>query len=79
MNSWIYLPVAIEFENSKTNLGFGIGQYPLFVNEKQVLFIEKKVQKFRITIKTLDKIPLGMPGEGNQPWLFIDEISIKNK
>jgi len=76
-NSWIYLPVAIEFENSKTNLGFGITQYPWFVNEKQVLFIGKKVRKFRITIKTLDKIPLGMPGEGNQPWLFIDEISIK--
>jgi hypothetical protein len=49
------------------------------VNEKQVLFIGKKVQKFRITIKNLDKIPRGMPGEGNQPWLFIDEISIKNK
>jgi hexosaminidase len=78
-NSWIHLPVAIEFENSKTNLGFGIAQSENFVNEKQVLFIGKKVQKFRITIKTLDKIPPGMPGEGNQPWLFIDEISIKNK
>ena len=78
-NSWIHLPVAIEFENSKTNLGFGFTQYPCFVNEKQVVFIGKKMRKFRITIKTLDKIPLGMPGEGNQPWLFIDEISIKNK
>ncbi|MCX6190650.1 MAG: family 20 glycosylhydrolase [Flavobacteriia bacterium] len=78
-NSWIHLPYAIEFKNLKTNLGFGIAQSENFVNEKQVLFIGKKVQKFRITIKTLDKIPLGMPGEGTQPWLFIDEISIKNK
>jgi hexosaminidase len=78
-NSWIHLPVAIEFQNSKTNVGFGFTQYPCFVNEKQVVFIGKKMRKFRITIKTMDKIPLGMPGEGNQPWLFIDEISIKNK
>lgn len=78
-NSWIHLPIAIEFQNSKTNAGFGIGQHPCFANEKQVLFIGKKVQKFKITIKTLDKIPKGMPGEGNQPWLFIDEISIINK
>ena len=78
-NSWIHLPYAIEFKNLKTNLGFGIGQSSNFEDEKQVLFIGKKVQKFRITIKTLDKIPLRIPGEGNQPWLFIDEISIKNK
>lgn len=78
-NSWIHLPYAIEFKNLKTNLGFGMAQSSVFENEKQVLFIGKKVQKFRITIKTLDKkIPLRMPGEGNQPWLFIDEISIKN-
>jgi hexosaminidase len=78
-NSWIHLPYSIEFKNLKTNSGFGIAQSENFENEKQVLFIGKKVQKFRITIKTLDKIPLGMPGEGTQPWLFIDEISIKNK
>lgn len=78
-NSWIHLPYAIEFKNLKTNLGFGIGQSSNFVDEKQVLFIGKKVQKFRITIKSMEKIPLRMPGEGNQPWLFIDEIIIINK
>ena len=56
-----------------------MGASPNFSDEKQVLYIGKKVQKFRITIKTLEKIPQGKPGEGTQPWLFIDEISIKNK
>jgi hypothetical protein len=24
----------------------------------------------------LKKIPIGLPGEGNMPWIFIDEIQI---
>ena len=78
-NSWIHLPCSIEFQDLKTKKGKGIGAAPNFYDERQVLYIGKKVQKFTITIKTLDQIPQGKPGAGSHPWLFIDEISIKNK
>ena len=34
-------------------------------------------EKIKIKIYSLSKIPNGMPGEGTQPWTFIDEISIQ--
>jgi hexosaminidase len=79
--SWVHLPVSIYFQSlpSKKVKELKWDASRSLEKEKNSFFIGKKVQKFRIIIKTLDKIPIGKPGEGNQPWLFIDEISIKNK
>ena len=45
--------------------------------EKVLITFSHKTQKIKIKIYSLSKIPNGMPGEGTQPWTFIDEISIQ--
>jgi hypothetical protein len=45
--------------------------------EKWKFDFKTKAEKLRITINGMDKIPLGLPGEENMPWIFMDEITIK--
>ena len=38
--------------------------------------INKKGRYVKIVVYSMEKIPMGLPGEGHQPWTFMDEIII---
>ena len=47
-----------------------------------ISFFDKKIENantrfVKIRVKRKDKIPAGMPGEGKNAWLFIDEIIVE--
>ena len=37
----------------------------------------QKISFIRLKTKHYPKIPQGFPGDGNPPWLFVDEIILK--
>ena len=76
-NSWIHLPVKIELEAVNKNKKYTSSETSI-KKEKMLITFSHKTQKIKIKIYSLSKIPNGMPGEGTQPWTFIDEISICN-
>ena len=76
-NSWIHLPVKIELEAVNKNKKYTSSETSI-KKEKVLITFSHKAQKIKIKIYSLSKIPNGMPGEGTQPWTFIDEISICN-
>lgn len=82
-NSWIHAPHQVEIESI-------LPVRPYLVGRSKAPSLDTKnpnseiwnirgfgtSQILRITIKGADKIPQGQPGEGNMPWIFIDEIQI---
>jgi hypothetical protein len=38
--------------------------------------LTKKTRKIKLVIDSIKPIPNGLPGEGNIPWTFIDEIQV---
>jgi hexosaminidase len=82
-NSWIHTPNQVEIESI-------LPVRPYLVGRSKAPSLDTKnpnseiwnirgfgtSQILRITIKGADKIPQGQPGEGNMPWIFIDEIQI---
>lgn len=71
-SSWIQLPkeVTVKFENGK--------QKTVTVSsEKPKIFLKGKSQHITFIIKGPTQIPKGFPGEGNQPWFFVDEVLIE--
>lgn len=82
-NSWIHAPHQAEIESI-------LPVRPYLVGRSKAPSLDTKnpnseiwnirgfgtSQILRITIKGADKIPQGQPGEGNMPWIFIDEIQI---
>ena len=76
-NSWIHLPYKIDVEASNKNRTYVNSEASISKEKVQIAF-SHKAQKIKIKIYSLSKIPNGMPGEGSQPWTFIDEISICN-
>jgi hypothetical protein len=82
-NSWIHAPYQVEIESilPKRNDGIGMGEGSSghgFIphSENWKLDYKRKTQVLRLTIQGDEKIPNGLPGEGNMPWIFIDEIQI---
>jgi len=79
---WIYLPRNIQVLTSKNGKTYevlksvdnirSIGKVANLKLELNNL----KTKYLKITAKNAGKIPQGLPGEGNQAWLFVDEISI---
>lgn len=77
-NSWIHLPIEVKVESTyRKKIFFSTSKSK--GEEKMLIPISRKVQKMKIKIYALSKIPNGMPGEGSQPWTFIDEIKISKK
>ena len=82
-NSWIHAPHQVEIESivPKRTDGIGMAEGPSldsYAPNSEVwnLPYKGKTQTIRITITGSDKIPNGLPGEGNMPWIFIDEIQV---
>ncbi|WP_338408963.1 family 20 glycosylhydrolase [uncultured Flavobacterium sp.] len=81
-SSWIYLPLAIAIETSLDGVNFEI-QESLSEHEIEELkgsinlyFNSVEAKYIKITVKNNGKISEGKPGEGNDSWLFIDEITV---
>ncbi|MBM3452406.1 MAG: beta-N-acetylhexosaminidase [Bacteroidetes bacterium] len=77
-NSWIYFPndVKIVLDDA-----FELVNPKIELNDNQQIKtfsfqLSKKTQKVKLVIDSIMLIPSGLPGEGNIPWTFIDEIQI---
>jgi hexosaminidase len=82
--SWIHTPkmMSIEIISPKKRNGFGQGcgsSYDGYAPcpEKWNFELKSKAEKIRIKIYGIGQIPMGYPGEGKTPWIFIDEVTIK--
>ncbi len=81
-NSWIHAPDALEIfglKSSKKKYKRIKIQRILFNDNNVSLSFSTKARYLKVIIKSLPKIPEGMPGEGNVPWTFLDEIIINTK
>jgi hypothetical protein len=82
-NSWIHAPNQIVIESilPKRSDGIGMKEGPSidgYAPNSEIwnLPYKGKTKTIRITISGEPEIPNGLPGEGNMPWIFIDEIQI---
>jgi hexosaminidase len=82
-NSWIHTPNQVEIESILPVRPYSVGRSKapsLDTNNPNSEIWNIRgfgtSQILRITIKGAAKIPQGQPGEGNMPWIFIDEIQI---
>lgn len=71
-SSWIHLPneVVITTDSGKT-------KRVSVTSERTVIRFEKKTQTLQLQITGPKTIPVGFPGEGNTPWIFMDEIIVR--
>lgn len=86
-NSWIYLPVKIEYFISNDNRKFEkIGSLELNdIKSPEIgnrALIEEKFENantryLKIIAKNINYCPKGDPGAGGKAWLFVDEILVK--
>lgn len=80
-SSWIYLPSKITIETSQDGIEFTMQES---LSEQEIYdvkgninihFNEVQAKYLRVTVKNFGTIPEGKPGEGNESWLFMDEIT----
>ena len=82
-NDWIYLPRKIEVYTSEDNINFTLqvtaDRNEIIKQNREIKLALNKINARYVKIKVFNsgKIPAGKPGEGNDAWLFIDEISIR--
>ncbi len=71
-SSWIHLPneVKITTDSGKTKC-------VNITSERTVIRFGYKTQTLRLQITGPKTIPVGFPGEGSTPWIFMDEIIIR--
>ena len=71
-SSWIHLPeevVILTDRNQRKTIKI--------TDERTLITCRKKTQCLLLTVKGLEAIPPGLPGEGNTPWIFADEFIVK--
>ena len=71
-SSWIHLPeevVILTDRNQRKTFKI--------TSERTSITYRKKTQSLLLTVKGLESIPPGLPGEGNTPWIFADEFIVK--
>jgi hexosaminidase len=81
-NSWIHAPSEIEIYGAKSSNKKWKKLKITSIDFKDNVInsqLKGKAQLLKVIIKSLPKIPEGMPGEGNIPWTFLDEIIINTK
>jgi hexosaminidase len=71
-SSWIHLPSEVKLTTNK-----GKTKSVKITSERTVIRFRNKTQSLRLQITGPKTIPSGFPGEGNTPWIFMDEILIK--
>jgi hexosaminidase len=84
-SSWIWRPLTVEVQISTdgTNYTFAGLTDDFIVNKNSaengtmnVSFDTRQARFIKIIIKCWDEIPVGEPGAGKKPWLFVDEIEV---
>jgi hexosaminidase len=81
--SWIYLPKEIEVLISDDGVNFKSVKkvewdyIKNFERNVELTFKKVKTKYVKVIAKNFGKIPAGKPGEGDDAWLFVDEISIE--
>jgi hexosaminidase len=71
-SSWIHVPSeAVVFTDRKTYKPTKVS------SEHTAIKCKVKTRFIMLNLKGLEAIPPGLPGEGNTPWIFVDEIVIK--
>ena len=71
-SSWIHLPTSITILTSS-----GKKKYVDIQKERNLIHFKAKSSSIQLLIQGQKLIPQGFPGEGNKPWLFLDEIIIR--
>jgi hypothetical protein len=84
---WIWMPDRIEFETSNDGVVFAqVAEIkPNFPQREMTPTVREFTQKItptraryvRMRAYNFGKIPLWHPGAGGDPWIFVDEITIK--
>jgi hexosaminidase len=82
--SWIHRPLEMQVSTSTDGINFKtVGSSDKIVYEAEessighIPFIfSNKTRFIKVLIKNFGLIKPGDPGEGNKPWLFVDEIQI---
>jgi hexosaminidase len=73
--SWIYYPKEVSVQTSMDGETWYDVSSTSKMDEYVSLFCgDRKAEYVKVIIETMNKIPDGMPGEGNIPWTFIDEV-----
>jgi hexosaminidase len=69
-SAWIHLPESVQLSTKRN------GNWVKYsCNHPQMdMFIPRKTKTIYLQIISKPKIELGMPGEGNQPWMFVGEV-----
>lgn len=71
-SSWIHLPNEV-----KITMDSGRTKSVNIASERTVIRFKNKTQTIRLQITGPKKIPVGFPGEGSTPWIFMDEIIVR--
>ncbi|HLF13941.1 MAG TPA: family 20 glycosylhydrolase [Bacteroidota bacterium] len=80
--SWIYFPKGIEVFLSEHPAGFASAgklsaeEIRLAGNVQRIAFPPRAARYVRVVATSAGTVPAGKPGEGNDAWLFVDEIII---
>jgi hexosaminidase len=81
--SWIYLPkrigVYVSFDGTNYTSIKNI-EHDEIVRMNRAVIVEStaiQARYVKIIAENIGKIPSGKPGEGNDSWLFVDEISVE--
>ncbi len=74
--SWIHQPLQMELSFSEDGEHWS---EPVIRNYEQKVMLDnsRKSRFVKVRLMALSEIPEGLPGEGNTPWTFIDEILIR--
>ncbi len=71
-SSWIHLPNEV-----KITMDSGRTKSVNIASERTVIRFKNKTQTIRLQITGPKTIPVGFPGEGSTPWIFMDEIIVR--
>ena len=71
-SSWIHLPNEVKITTDS-----GRTKSVNIASERTVIRFKNKTQTIRLQITGPKTIPVGFPGEGSSPWIFMDEIIVR--
>ncbi len=71
-SSWIHLPININITTDS-----GRSKSVKIASERTTIKFRNKTQILQLEITGPKSIPPGFPGEGNAPWIFMDEIIVR--
>ena len=82
-NSWIYLPKSIKVLASKDGINYkelkSLNKEEIIKQDRamELIFDKTSTRYIKVIVENIGKIPEGMPGAGENAWLFVDEISVE--